>query len=105
MTVVKGCRDAANCWHRSPLGRSGGMQFYLWCGRCREADPPVVTSSPTAAGSWTSVRHHDDHTRVNADVLDDYLTFSQHEIDDVDLSDGRGRPTSSSSYDTKDRSD
>ena len=30
-TVVKGCRDAANRgWRRSPLGGSGGMQFYLW---------------------------------------------------------------------------
>ena len=30
-TVVKGCRDAANrgCG-RSPLGGSGGMQYYLW---------------------------------------------------------------------------
>ena len=30
-TVVKGCRDAVNRgWRRSPLGGSGGMQYYLW---------------------------------------------------------------------------
>ena len=36
-----------------------------------------------------AVRHHDDHARLDAGALDDYLPFSQHEIEDADLV---GRP-------------
>ena len=71
-TVVKGWPDAVNCgWRRSPLG-------YLWW--------TVQRSRPGRGGVLVrAVRHHDDHGRRDPGILDDYLPFSQHEIQDADL--------------------
>lgn len=84
-TVVKGCRDAANRgWGRSPLGGSGGMQYYLWW-TVLGSRPARGIAFPGRGGVLVrAVRHHDDHGRLDAGVLDDYLPFSQHEVEDAD---------------------
>ena len=89
-TVVKGCRDAANRgWRRSPLGGSGGMQYYLWW-TLQGSRPARGIDFPDLGGILVrAVRHHDDHEPLSAGVLDDYLAFSQREIEDADLV---GRP-------------
>ena len=89
-TVVKGCRDAANRgWRRSPLGGNGGMQYYLWW-TVQGNWPTRGIAFPDRNGILVrAVRHHDDHGPLDAGVLDDYLPFSQHEIEDADLV---GRP-------------
>ncbi len=89
-TVVKGCRNAVNRgWRRSPLGGSGGMQYYLWW-TVQGSRPARGLAFPGRSGVLVrAVRHHDDHGRLDAGVLDDYLPFSQHEIEDADLV---GRP-------------
>lgn len=89
-TVVKGCRDAANRgWRRSPLGGGGGMQYYLWW-TVQGSRPARGVEFPGRNGILVrAVRHHDDHETLDAGILDDYLRFSQHEIDDADLV---GRP-------------
>ena len=89
-TVVKGCRDAANRgWRRSPLGGSGGMQYYLWW-TLQGSRPACEIEFPDRGGILVrAVRHHDDHEPLAAGALDDYLSFSQHEIEDADLV---GRP-------------
>ena len=89
-TVVKGCRDAANRgWRRSPLGGGGGMQYYLWWTVQGSAPARDITFPGRGGVLGRAVRHHDDHGRLDAGVLDDYLPFSQHEIEDGDLV---GRP-------------
>ena len=89
-TVVKGCRDAVNRGRRrSPLGGSGGMQYYLWW-TVQGSRPVGGIAFPGRGGVLVrAVRHHDDHERLDAGALDDYLPFSQHEIEDADLV---GRP-------------
>ena len=89
-TVVKGCRDAVNRgWRRSPLGGSGGMQYYLWWA-FQGSRPARDIEFPDRGGILVrAVRHHDDHEPLAAGVLDDYLPFSQREIEDADLV---GRP-------------
>ena len=89
-TVVKGCRDAANRgWRRSPLGGSGGMQYYLWWA-VQGSRPTRTIEFPDRGGILVrAVRHHDDHEPLDAGALDDYLPFSQHEIEDDDFV---GRP-------------
>ena len=89
-TVVKGCRDAANRgWRRSPLGGNGGMQYYLWW-TVQGNWPTRGIAFPDRNGILVrAVRHHDDHGPLDAGVRDDYLPFSQHEIEDADLV---GRP-------------
>ena len=89
-TVVKGCRDAVNRgWRRSPLGGGGGMQFYLWW-TVRGSRPARGIEFPERGGILVrAVRHHDDHQPLDAGTLDDYLPFTQREIDDADLV---GRP-------------
>ena len=88
-TVVKGCRDAANHgWRRSPLGGSGRMQFYLWW-TVQGSQParhrlPRPRRYPGARG-----RPPRRPQPLDAGALDDYLAFSQHEIEDADLV---GRP-------------
>ena len=85
-TVVKGCRDAANRgWRRLPLGGSGGMQYYLWWMVRGSALARDITFPGRGGVLVRAVRHHDDHGRLDAGVLDDYLPFSQHEIEDADL--------------------
>ncbi len=80
-TVVKGCRDPANRgWRRSPLGGSGGMQYYLWWTVQGSAPARDITFPGCGGVLVRAVRHHDDHGRLDAGVLDDYLPFSQHEI-------------------------
>ena len=89
-TVVKGCRDAANRgWRRLPLGGSGGMQYYLWWMVRGSALARDITFPGRGGVLVRAVRHHDDHGRLDAGVLDDYLPFSQHEIEVADLV---GRP-------------
>ena len=89
-TVVKGCRDAANRgWRRSPLGGSGGMQYYLWWTVEGSAPARDITFPGRGGVLVRAVRHCDDHGRLDAGVLDDYLPFSQHEIEVADLV---GRP-------------
>ena len=89
-TVVKGCRDTANRgWRRSPLGGSSGMQYYLWW-TLQGSRPARGVAFPGRGGILVrAVRHHDDHEPLDAGVLDDYLPFSQREIEDADLV---GRP-------------
>ena len=89
-TVVKGCRDAANRgWRRSPLGGSGGVQYYLWW-TVQGSRPARGITFPGRGGILVrAVRHHDDHGPLEAGDLDDYLAFSQHEIEDADVV---GRP-------------
>ena len=89
-TVVKGCRDAANRgWRRSPLGGSGGMQYYLWWTVQGSRPARGIEFAGRGGILVRAVRHHDDHETLDAGVLDDYLRFSQREIDDADLV---GRP-------------
>ena len=89
-TVVKGCREAANRgWRRSPLGGGGGMQYYLWWTVQGSRPARDVEFPGQGCILVRAVRHHDDHGRLDAGVLDDYLSFSQHEIEDADLV---GRP-------------
>ena len=89
-TVVKGCRGAVNRgWRRSPLGGSGGMQYYVWW-TVQESRPAGGIAFPGRGCVLVrAVRHRDDHGRLDAGALDDYLPFSQHEIEDADLV---GRP-------------
>ena len=89
-TVVKGCRDAVNRgWRRSPLGGGGGMQYYLWW-TLQGSRPARGIEFPDRGGILVrAVRHHDDHESLDAGALDDYLPFSQREIEDADLV---GRP-------------
>ena len=80
-TVVKGCRDVANPgWRRSPLGGSVGMQYYLWWTVQGSAPARDITFPGRGGVLVRAVRHHDDHGRLDAGVLDDYLPFSQNEI-------------------------
>ncbi len=85
-TVVKGCRDAANRgWRRSPLGGSGGMQYYLWWTVQGSAPARDIAFPGRGSVLVRAVRHHDDHGRLDVGALDDYLPFSQHEVEDADL--------------------
>ena len=65
------------------------MQYYLWW-TVQGSRPVSGIALPGRGGILVgAVRHHDDHQPLNAGALDDYLAFSQHEIDDADLV---GRP-------------
>jgi len=86
-TVVKGCRNEENRgWLRSPLGGSKGMQYYLWW---TAQGSRVVKELDLLPGDILirAVRHHDDHTPLNAGELSSYLPLKQPQIQDEDLID------------------
>ena len=87
--VVKGCSDAANRgWRRTPLGATGGMQFYLWWAPAgspqvsgpHDGDPGLERSI------WVrAVRHHDDMTPLRlGDAEEDYFQLHQEDMDGSD---------------------
>ena len=87
-TVVKGCRDRNRGWRRSPLGGANGMQFYLWW-TPRGSRVANGLALPADAVLVRAVRHHDDHTPLEAGSLDDYLPLSAPDDLNDDIA---GRP-------------
>ncbi len=85
-TVVKGCRDANRGWRRSPLGGSGGTQYYLWWTLQGSKVATELNLAPTAI-IVRAVREHDDHSPLVAGSLDDYLELSSPEylVDDESI--------------------
>ena len=50
--VVKSCSDAANRgWRRTPLGGTGGMQYYLWWAPAGSQQVPSTFNSVTGQDS------------------------------------------------------
>ncbi len=77
-TVVKGCRDANRGWRRSPLGGNNGMQYYLWWTPCGSSATGTL-DLPDRAILVRDVRHHDDHSPLEAGGLGDYLPLTSPE--------------------------
>ena len=87
--VVKSCSDAANRgWRRTPLGGTGGMQFYLWWAPAGSPQVPGTFNSVTGQtrSIWVrAVRHHDDMTPLRVgDTASDYFELRQADIDGSD---------------------
>lgn len=87
--VVKSCSDATNRgWRRTPLGGTGGMQYYLWWAPAGSQQVPSTFNSVTGQtrSIWVrAVRHHDDMTPLRVgDAEDDYFELHQRDIDGSD---------------------
>ena len=81
-TVVKGCADQQNKgWFRSPLGGSGGMQYYLWW--AKQGTPQVEDLEvPKSSIMVRHVRHHDDHGPLRAGDMADYVELAPTKLDE-----------------------
>jgi hypothetical protein len=88
-SVVKGCRDNVNRgWFRSPLGGNGGMHYYLWW--TPQGNQPVKGLGLSRGDILIrAVRHHDDHSPLEAGKLDDCIPLDQQELEADELV---GRP-------------
>ena len=79
-SVVKSCRGDNRGWLRSPLGGNGGMQYYLWW--TPQGNAPVTGMD--ADGDrirWVrAVRHHDDHTILDAGDTGDYYELTKQDL-------------------------
>jgi len=79
-SVVKGLADERNRgWWRSPLGGNQGKQFYLWWAS-QGARPVKDLDVPAGHLLVRAVRHHDDHSLLEAGGLDEYVPLSQPDL-------------------------
>jgi hypothetical protein len=77
-------------WRRSRLGGNKGSHFYAWWAPA--GAPPIKRSGlsnvPAGAVFVRDIRHHDDHSELTPQTLDDYLPVGVKELlraDDVPL--------------------
>lgn len=82
-SVVKGCSDPDNRgWLRSPLGGGNKNHFYLWWAR---QGSPALQGLNLGQNDIVirDVRHHDDHSRLGAGRLEDYVYVEREELGDT----------------------
>ena len=82
-SVAKGCSDEANRgWLRSPLGGGSQNHYYLWWTR---QGSPALKNFPAGKDDIVvrSVRHHDEHSPLDADNLQDYLSVEREKLGDA----------------------
>ena len=84
-SVVKGCNDPQNRgWRRTPMGGSGGMQYYLWwtVGGSRMIPADVHHRLGMRRSIWVrTVRHHDDVSPLDpGDTSNEYYPLAQPDI-------------------------
>ena len=82
-SVAKGCSDEANRgWLRSPLGGGSQNHYYLWWAR---QGSPALKNFPAGKDDIVvrSVRHHDEHSPLDADNLQDYLSVEREKLGDA----------------------
>jgi hypothetical protein len=80
----KSTRGANKGWRRSRLGGNRGSHFYAWWAP-KGAPPlkghPEFESAPRGAIFLRDIRHHDDHSELKPQSLEDnYLTLSAREL-------------------------
>ncbi len=72
-SVAKPCTDEVNRgWRRTPMGGNNGNHFYLWW--APQGTPKTKDASfPEGSIVVRDIRHHDDHTPLDAGFYSDYL--------------------------------
>lgn len=91
-SIVKSCKNEFNRgWLRSPLGGNNGMAYYLWW--TPQGSYQIKNSKFLSSGIVIrAVREHDDHSPLKIGESENFLPFTQLEIDDDGLV---GRPWTS----------
>lgn len=84
-SIVKGTRGNENRgWRRTPLGGSGGSQFYLWWAP-QGAPPTRGLGLESGSILARAVRHHDDHRPLTCEDLDECFELGDSLLGDDHL--------------------